>query len=403
MATEAQIRKEKEEKLQDILRKIGKVAVTYSGGIDSSYLLKVALDTLGPDNVIAAVVNSEMFSNEEFDLALDLADQLGAPVLGLEMRELSDPRIAANTPNIWYYTKQLMYQTIKDSVTELGFKQLVDGNIMDDIDDFRPGIKARDEAGVRSVLQEAGLYKTEIRQLAKERGVSNWNKVPSCSVASRFPYGVKITSENVQRVFEGEEFLVGLGFEQVRVRVHGDLARIEVEEDHLLKAIQLHDKINDYMKKIGFTYVALDLAGYKYGRMNDALDEKTKEKIMAGCLAEILLLDQIPRNIFRGTAQAFATDSLALVLAQEGLEQALDLPVVQRGFFYMPFMHSESLTIHEEALRLFDQPGLEKRLKYEKMHMDILQQFGRYPHRNAILGRPSTKEEEEYLKEHSGF
>ena len=264
MATEAQIRKEKEEKLQDILRKIGKVAVTYSGGIDSSYLLKVALDTLGPDNVIAAVVNSEMFSNEEFDLALDLADQLGAPVLGLEMRELSDPRIAAN------------------SVTELGFKQLVDGNIMDDIDDFRPGIKARDEAGVRSVLQEAGLYKTEIRQLAKERGVSNWNKVPSCSVASRFPYGVKITSENVQRVFEGEEFLVGLGFEQVRVRVHGDLARIEVEEDHLLKAIQLHDKINDYMKKIGFTYVALDLAGYKYGRMNDALDEKTKEKIMAG-------------------------------------------------------------------------------------------------------------------------
>ena len=129
MATEAQIRKEKEEKLQDILRKIGKVAITYSGGIDSSYLLKVALDTLGPDNVIAAVVNSEMFSNEEFDLALDLADQLGAPVLGLEMRELSDPRIAANTPNIWYYTKQLMYQTIKDSVTELGFKQLVDGMI----------------------------------------------------------------------------------------------------------------------------------------------------------------------------------------------------------------------------------------------------------------------------------
>ena len=122
-----------------------------------------------------------------------------------------------------------------------------------------------------------------------------------------------------------------------------------------------------------------------------------------GRLAEILLLDQIPRNIFRGTAQAFATDSLALVLAQEGLTQAQELPVVQRGFFYMPFMHSESLTIHEEALRLFDQPGLEKRLKYEKMHMDILQQFGRYPHRNAILGRSSTKEEEEYLKEHSGF
>ena len=147
-----------------------------------------------------------------------------------------------------------MYQTIKDSVTELGFKQLVDGNIMDDIDDFRPGIKARDEAGVRSVLQEAGLYKTEIRQLAKERGL-NWNKVPSCSVASRFPYGVKITSENVQRVLKGR-VPVGLGFEQVRVRAWR-LGASKWKKTICLKAIQLHDKINDYMKKIGFTYVAL--------------------------------------------------------------------------------------------------------------------------------------------------
>ena len=156
-------------------------------------------------------------------------------------------------------------------------------------------------------------------------------------------------------------------------------------------------------------------------KKSDALDQEMRERFeelywkasrgelfgwratAEGRLAEILLLDQIPRNIFRGTAQAFATDSLALVLAPEGLTQAQKLPVVQRGFFYMPFMHSESLAIHEEVLRLFDQPGLEKRLKYEKMHMDILQQFGRYPHRNAILGRPSTEEEEEYLKEHAGF
>ena len=156
-------------------------------------------------------------------------------------------------------------------------------------------------------------------------------------------------------------------------------------------------------------------------KKSDALDQEMRERFeelywkasrgelfvwrttAEGRLAEILLLDQIPRNIFRGTAQAFATDSLALVLAQEGLEQALDLPVVQRGFFYMPFMHSESLVVHEVALRLFDQPGLEKRLKYEKMHAEILQQFGRYPHRNAILGRISTKEEEGYLAEHAGF
>ena len=115
------------------------------------------MDTLGPDNVIAAVVNSEMFSNEEFDLALDLADQLGAPVLGLEMRELSDPRIAANTPNIWYYTKQLMYQTIKDSVTELGFKQLVDSNIMDDIDDFSPWYQGSGRSGCPQCLASRPL------------------------------------------------------------------------------------------------------------------------------------------------------------------------------------------------------------------------------------------------------
>ena len=127
-----------------------------------------------------------------------------------------------------------MYQTIKDSVTELGFKQLVDGNIMDDIDDFRPGIKL----GTKRVSAVSCKKPASIRQKfvnwPRKEGL-NWNKVPSCSVASRFPYGVKITSENVQRVFEGEEFLVGLGFEQVRVRVHGDLARIEVEEAICLK------------------------------------------------------------------------------------------------------------------------------------------------------------------------
>ena len=145
---------------------------------------------------------------------------------------------------------------------------------------------------------------------------------------------------------------------------------------------------------------------------NERIEEFIGRPVVENCLAGALHTKDawqrfcswaVPRNIFRGTAQAFATDSLALVLAQESLTQAQELPVIHRGFFYMPFMHSESLAIHEEALRLFDQPGLEKRLKYEKMHMDILQQFGLYPHRNAILGRPLTKEEEEYLKEHAEF
>ena len=275
------VMKEKELYLEDILRKMGKVAVTFSGGIDSSYLLKVAVDTLGVDRVVAAVVNSELFSDNEFNFALDLADNLGSTVLGLEMKELSDPRIVANTPNIWYYSKQLMYQTIAESVIPLGYEIIVDGMIMDDKGDFRPGIKARNEAGVRSPLQEAGLYKREIRLLAKERGVSNWNKVPSCSVASRFPYGVRITSENVERVFKGENYLIGLGFEQVRVRVHDELVRIEVENKLIEKVAAQHEEIETYMKELGFKYVALDLSGYRYGRMNDVLDDKTKEAIMA--------------------------------------------------------------------------------------------------------------------------
>lgn len=270
---------EKEERLRDILREVGRLVVTYSGGIDSSYLLKIAVDTLGRDNVLAAVVNSELFSDYEFDTAIDLANEMGARCLGLEMQELSDPRIAANTPNSWYYSKKMLYQTIKEHVAPEGFTVLSDGLIMDDINDFRPGVKARNEEGVRSLLQEAGLYKSEIRQLAKRAGVTNWNKVPSCSVASRFPYGTKITFDKVQWVFQAEDYLVAMGFEQVRVRVHGDLARIEVAADKIPALMDVRSDVEAKLRAIGFSYVTVDLAGYKYGRMNDTLSESEKSRI----------------------------------------------------------------------------------------------------------------------------
>ena len=269
---------EKELKLKELLKEIGKIVITYSGGIDSSYLLKVALDTLGSENVLAAVVNSELFPDYEFDMAIDLANEMGARVIGLEMEELSDPRIAANTPKIWYYSKKLLYQTIKQHVEQEGFTVLSDGTIMDDVDDFRPGVKARNEEGVRSLLQEAGLYKNEIRQLAKRLGVENWNKVPSCSMASRFPYGTKITAEKVRWVQEAEAYLIQLGFEQVRVRVHQDLARIEVSQDLIPTLLDHRQEIESTLRLIGFSYVALDLAGYQYGRMNQVLTDKEKAK-----------------------------------------------------------------------------------------------------------------------------
>ena len=267
---------EKELKLKELLKEIGKIVVTYSGGIDSSYLLKVALDTLGSENVLAAVVNSELFPDYEFDMAIDLANEMGARVIGLEMEELSDPRIAANTPKIWYYSKKLLYQTIKQHVEQEGFTVLSDGTIMDDVDDFRPGVTVEIDG---NVWQEAGLYKSEIRQLAKRLGVENWNKVPSCSMASRFPYGTKITAEKVRWVQEAEAYLIQLGFEQVRVRVHQDLARIEVSLDLVPTLLDHRQEIESKLRLIGFSYVALDLAGYQYGRMNQVLSDKEKAKI----------------------------------------------------------------------------------------------------------------------------
>lgn len=268
--------KAKEENLIQKIQELGKIAIAYSGGIDSSYLLKVALDTLGSDNVLAVVVNSELFSDDEFNKAVDLADDMGAQVLGLEMSELADAKIAANTPESWFYSKKLLYQTIRSYAAKEGFEVIADGMIMDDNDDFRPGLKARDEEGVISLLQQANLYKREIRELAKTAGVSNWNKVASCSVASRFPYGTKLTQAAVDKVFAGEKYLREAGFATVRVRIHDDLARIEVPETQLLSLLAKKEEISDYMKEIGFNYVTVDVDGFKSGRMNDVLADEDK-------------------------------------------------------------------------------------------------------------------------------
>ncbi|MBF7124635.1 ATP-dependent sacrificial sulfur transferase LarE [Pediococcus pentosaceus] len=253
-----------------------RVAIAYSGGIDSTYLLKVAVDELGKDNVLAMVVNSELFLDDEYNKALELAKDLGANAMGVSMSELADERIAANTPESWYYSKQLLYRTIKKAATEKGFDIVLDGMIMDDNADFRPGMKARTEEGIVSSLQDADLYKSEIRELAKDRGISNWNKVASCSVASRFPYGTKLTAEAVNNVFAGEKWLRNAGFPVVRVRVHSDLVRVEVPEVEFAKLLAKKAEMSEFMKGLGFNYVTLDVDGFKSGRMNDVLKEEKR-------------------------------------------------------------------------------------------------------------------------------
>lgn len=266
----------KQEQIKAELVKLERVVVAFSGGIDSSLLLKLAVDTLGKENVLAVVVNSELFTNEEYENALVVAENFGVEIKGVTMSELGDERIAANTPDSWYYSKQLLYHTIKKVGAETGFVTVLDGMILDDASDFRPGLKARTEAGVRSLLEEVGLCKREVRTLAKNLKIPVWNKVASCSVASRFPYGTKLTVETINQVMAAEAFIRQLGILTVRVRVHGELARIEVLPEDFQVLIENHQKINNSLTDLSFKYITLDCRGYQVGRMNEELSQQEK-------------------------------------------------------------------------------------------------------------------------------
>ncbi|MFC4023985.1 ATP-dependent sacrificial sulfur transferase LarE [Oceanobacillus longus] len=267
---------EKNEQLGEILSGMGRVLIAFSGGVDSSFLLKRAQQELG-DDVLAVVVASELFRNEEFDGAVKLAENMGVRVLKTEMKELENPAIAANTPESWYHSKKMLYSRLNNLAEEMGYPYVLDGMIMDDMDDFRPGLKARTEEGARSVLQEAGMYKQEIRELSKQLDVPVWNKPASCSLASRFPYGTKINREKVSQVNEAELFLIKLGFEMVRVRYHENVARIEVTEDKIADFLVKREQIQMKLVSLGFDYVSVDLKGYRTGSMNEVLPKEQME------------------------------------------------------------------------------------------------------------------------------
>jgi uncharacterized protein len=251
--------------------------VAFSGGVDSSLVLKLAVDALGDRAVAVLAVSASLPTSEKED-AIRLAASMGARLELIETGEVADPDYAVNAPNRCFHCKDHVYAALTNYAKQHGIAHVLDGMNADDTLDIRPGRAAAMKHGVRSPLHEAGINKAEVRETAKELGLPNWDKPAAACLSSRVPYGTQVTASLLQRIESAEEYLKSLGFSELRVRHHGDIARVEVPQQVLAEAVMRNEEITGGLRSLGWTYVTLDLDGLRTGSMNEVLKRNGAEK-----------------------------------------------------------------------------------------------------------------------------